>query len=97
LNRAKVVPSRAIPPDVITMNSRVRLLDLDTGERLIVSVVFPADATRPDQISVLDPLGTAMLGYRVGDNFTVNREWEEKRYRVDEMLYQPEAAGDFHL
>jgi len=38
-----------------------------------------------------------MLGYRVGDNFTVNREWEEKRYRVDEMLYQPEAAGDFHL
>jgi len=97
LNRAKVVPSRAIPPDVITMNSRVCLLDLDTGERLIVSVVFPADATRPDQISVLDPLGTAMLGYRVGDNFTVNREWEEKRYRVDEMLYQPEAAGDFHL
>jgi len=71
---------------------------LDTGEEMIFTLVFPGNASiERDRISVVAPIGTAMLGHRVGDEF----EWEvpagSVRLRVEEVLYQPEAAGDFHL
>ena len=98
LEHARVVTPADVPPDVITMNSKARLLDLDTGEEMIFTLVFPGEASiEHDRISVVAPIGTAMLGQRVGDEF----EWEvpagSVRLRVEEMLYQPEAAGDFHL
>jgi regulator of nucleoside diphosphate kinase len=98
LEHARVVTPADVPPDVITMNSKARLRDLDTGEEMIFTLVFPGKANiEHDRISVVAPIGTAMLGQRVGDEF----EWEvpagSVRLRVEEMLYQPEAAGDFHL
>jgi regulator of nucleoside diphosphate kinase len=80
------------------MNSKARLRDLETNEEMIYTLVFPEDANvEEDKISVVAPIGTAMLGQRVGDEF----EWEVPagtvRLRVEELLYQPEAAGDFHL
>lgn len=93
LDRAIVVPDQEVPADVIMMDSEALLLDLDTGEELICKLVFPtqADITRM-QISVLAPVGTAMLGYRVGDAF----EWEvpagKRRLMVKEVLRQPAAA-----
>lgn len=96
LDRANVVEPRDMPADVITMNSTVRLLDLGSGEELIYSLVFPGLAN-PDNnaISVLAPIGTALLGYREGDVI----EWRVpagiKRLRVLEVLYQPERAGHF--
>jgi regulator of nucleoside diphosphate kinase len=98
LDRAHVVETTAILHDVITMNSRVRLLDLYTGEERLCALVFPSDANiELNKISVLAPIGTAMLGYLVGDVI----EWEVpaglKRLRIDEILYQPEAAGHYHL
>jgi len=98
LEHARVVTPADVPPDVITMNSKARLRDLDTGEEMIFTLVFPGKASiEHDRISVVAPIGTAMLGQRVGDEF----EWEvpagSVRLRVEEMLYQPEAAGDFHL
>ena len=98
LAHARVVTPADVPADVITMNSKARLLDLDTGEEMIFTLVFPGNASiEDDRISVVAPIGTAMLGHRVGDEF----EWEvpagSVRLRVEEMLYQPEAAGDFHL
>ncbi len=98
LNRAKVVKSKEIPKDVITMNSRVRLKDLDSQEEMIYQLVFPGDAN-PDQnkISILAPIGTALIGYRVGDII----EWKVpaglRKLKVLEVLYQPEAAGNYHL
>ena len=98
LNRGKVVKSKEIPKDVITMNSKVRLKDLDTQEEMIYWLVFPGDAD-PDQnkISILAPIGTALIGYRVGDVI----EWKVpvglRKLKVLEVLYQPEAAGDYHL
>lgn len=98
LNRGKVVKSKEIPKDVITMNSKVRLKDLDTREEMIYSLVFPNSAD-PDQnkISILAPIGTALLGYKVGDVI----EWKVpaglRKLKVLEVLYQPEAAGDYHL
>ncbi len=93
LDRAVVVPAQAVPPDVITMESEALLVDLDTGEELICKLVLPghADITRM-QISVLAPVGTAMLGYRTGDTF----EWEvpagRRRLMVKAVLRQPERG-----
>lgn len=98
LNRAEIVSPQEIPEDVITMNSTVCLVDLDTGEEEIYTLVFPEDAElRQGKISIFAPIGTAMLGYEVGDVF----EWEvpagKRRLRVEKILYQPEASGDFDL
>lgn len=98
LNRARVVPSKDIPADVITMNSKVRLKDLDSGEEMIYSLVFPGDANvAENKISVLAPIGTALIGYRVGDAIEWRMPGGLKRLKVEEILYQPERAGDYHL
>src|ERR1041385_2431667 len=94
LNRSKRVAADKVPPDVITMHSKAQLIDLESGEELIYTLVFPHEADiRQDKISVLAPIGTAMLGYRVGDMF----EWPVpdgiRRLHVKGVLYQPEAAG----
>jgi regulator of nucleoside diphosphate kinase len=98
LDRAKVVDPKTVPPDLVTMNSRVRLEDLETGEEMVYTLVFPENANLADnKISILAPIGTAMLGYRVGDVF----EWKVpggiSRLKIKELLYQPESAGDYHL
>jgi regulator of nucleoside diphosphate kinase len=98
LTRAILMEPRDIPRDVVTMNSRVVITDVDSGETTSCVLVFPSDANASEnRISVLAPLGTALLGYREGDVV----EWRVpagiKRLRVDQVLYQPEAAGDFHL
>lgn len=98
LNEAIVVPSKEVPPDVITMNSRVRLRDLDADEEMVYTLVFPEDANiSQGKVSVLAPIGTAMLGYRVGEIF----EWQVpegiRKIKIEEMLYQPEASGDYDV
>jgi regulator of nucleoside diphosphate kinase len=98
LDRAKVVDPKTVPHDLVTMNSRVRLEDLETGEEMVYTLVFPENANlAKNKISILAPIGTAMLGYRVGDVF----EWHVpdgiSRIKIKELLYQPESAGDYHL
>ena len=98
LAKAEVVQQEDIPPDVITMRSTVRLKDLDTGREMIYGLVFPTEANYDDgKISVLAPIGTAMLGYRLGDVI----EWKVpsglRRLKVEKVLYQPESKGDYHL
>lgn len=98
LNRAQVVSSEKIPNDIITMNSKVVLKDLDSGEEMVYSLVYPADADLSgDKISVLAPVGTAILGYRLGDIINWQVPGGIVRLEVVNILYQPEAAGDFEL
>lgn len=98
LLKAEVVDPAGIPPDVITMNSRVCLSDMVSGEELIYTLVFPGDADlESGKISVLAPIGTAMIGYRTGDRITWRVPSGIKKLKVKKILYQPEAAGDFHL
>lgn len=98
LERAVAVEPRSVPPDVITMNSRVQLVDLESGETMEYTLVFPQDADLAQgKISVLAPIGTAMLGYRVGDIFSWQVPSGERRIKVESILYQPEAAGDYDL
>lgn len=89
---------RKTPPDVITMRTRVRLLDKDTGKAAEYTLVYPQESDPGERrISVLAPMGVAMLGYRTGDSFEVRLPARTAQYTVDAILYQPEAAGDFHL
>jgi regulator of nucleoside diphosphate kinase len=93
LDRAEVVEPEAIPRDFVTMNSEVRLKDLDTGVIQRYKLVFPNQFRWDNSVSVLAPIGTAMLGYGVGDII----EWQVpkgiRRLKVLEVMYQPEAAG----
>lgn len=98
LEQAVTVASVDVPKDVITMRSRVRLSDLDTGEEVTYTLAFPSEANFSEgKISVLAPIGTAMLGYREGSII----EWQVpsglRRLKVEEILYQPEGAGDYNL
>ena len=68
LDRAEIVEANRIPPNAVTMNSKVRLRDLDTGEEKIYRLVFPNRSLQGvDALSVLAPIGTALLGYQAGD------------------------------
>jgi regulator of nucleoside diphosphate kinase len=96
LRRAVIVEPKEIPGDVITMNSRADLVDLDTRETVTFTLVFPRESNvEEEKISVLAPIGAGMLGYRIGDEF----EWRVpegiRRMKVTNVHYQPEAAGDF--
>ena len=98
LDRAEIVDPKRIPANVITMRSKVRLKDLVNGETKIYSLVFPTEANLGEgKISVLAPIGTAILGYKSGDSI----EWPVpsgvRKLKVDEILYQPEAAGEYGL
>lgn len=98
MEHACVVTPTDVPPDVITMNSKVRLRDLETDEEMTYELVFPnnADIER-GKISVIAPVGTAMLGHRVGDEFEWTVPAGSVRFRVEEVLYQPEACGHYDL
>jgi regulator of nucleoside diphosphate kinase len=98
LEKARVVDPRDIPGDVVTMNSRVRLKDLETDDEVIYTLVYPKDAdVEEGKISVLAPIGTAILGYRAGATISWKVPAGLRKLLIEEILYQPEAAGDFHL
>ena len=86
LRGAKVVSSEAVPADVVTMNSQVALVYESTGVRRLVTLVYPPDARASlDRISVLDPLGIALLGARPGERVL-------GRLRLEKVVYQPERS-----
>jgi regulator of nucleoside diphosphate kinase len=99
LERAEVVPAERIAGNVVTMNSHVVFEDQQTAERREVWLVYPQESdVGRGRISVLAPIGTALLGLAVGQTI----EWplpggQTKLLRIVEVVYQPEKAGDFHL
>lgn len=98
LKRAHIVDSQKVPANIVTMNSKVKLRDLDTNEENIYTLVFPNDANLDEgKISVVSPIGTAILGY-AAENVI---EWKvpagKRHIKIEEILYQPESAGDYHL
>jgi len=98
LEFAEIVPPEDIRPDVITMRSRVRLKDLDTGEEVEYSLVFPTEADSSEgKISILAPLGTAILGYKRGDTVEFEAPARSRRLKILDVLYQPESTGDYSL
>jgi regulator of nucleoside diphosphate kinase len=96
IDRADIVEPDAVPPNLVTMNSVVRFVDEESGAESEVKLVFPGHADVESQrISVLAPVGSALLGLSVGDAI----DWDmpdgrTRRLRVRAVTYQPEAAGD---
>lgn len=84
-----------VPADVVTMRSTVRLKETPDGRTAEYTLVYPAEGA-PDKggISVLSPLGAALLGHRVGDTFAADLPKGPAQFLVEAILYQPEAAGD---
>ncbi|HOU57544.1 MAG TPA: nucleoside diphosphate kinase regulator [Smithellaceae bacterium] len=98
LYRAVLVDPQQIPHDVITMNSKVIITDTESGEKTTYTLVFPSAANiSENKLSIMAPLGMALLGYRTGDII----EWPVpsgvRKLKVDKIIYQPEASGDYHL
>ncbi|MDR1076679.1 MAG: nucleoside diphosphate kinase regulator [Xanthomonadaceae bacterium] len=99
LNRAEVLPPEQMPNNIVTMRSRVECMDTLTGESHILTLVYPNEADADQgKISVLAPVGCALLGLTIGQTIDWNAPGGRKlRLRVDAIRYQPEAAGDLLL
>lgn len=95
LERAIIVDSQQITEDVITMNSRI-LLTIDT-KPLNVQLVYPQDASAADTLPVTDPIGTAVLGFRAGKRLNWELPDGPAQIFIQQILYQPEASGDYRL
>jgi len=94
LDRASIIDAEDVPHDVVTMNSVVCVADVDSGEEMTFTLVYPeaADLSQ-EKVSVLAPVGSAVLGYRTGDMV----EWKvpsgHRRLKIEKVIHQPEANG----
>jgi len=97
LDRATVLEPTEMPRNVVTMNSTVRFTDEAGGEPTTMTLVYPGAAGKPGTVSILAPVGSALLGLAKGKHI----EWptpdgRKRRLTVLSIDYQPEAAGDLH-
>jgi regulator of nucleoside diphosphate kinase len=98
LARRKVVASNEVSRGIVTMHSRVQVLDVKSGESETYTLVYPDEADIDEgKLSILAPLGTALLGTRIGQTIKFEAPAGTRKLRIEKILYQPEAAGDFHL
>lgn len=96
LHRAHKVSSLEIPSDYVTMNSIFVIKDNEEMESRILNLVFPEEAnSEQDLISILSPIGTAVIGCRVGNVINWTAPGGSKKYVIINMIYQPEAAGNY--
>ncbi|MEM5536314.1 nucleoside diphosphate kinase regulator [Neptuniibacter pectenicola] len=98
LARANVVAPNEVPPTTVTMNSTVKFIIESTNHEFELTLVYPKDLDSSGQkISILAPIGSALLGLSVGDEI----EWPKPgggalKVKLKEVLYQPERAGELH-
>lgn len=98
LAASQPTPSTAVTADVVTMRSRVRIRDTRSGDSDEYTLVYPDEADiDQNKVSVLAPLGLALLGSVAGQTISFEAPGGERRVRIEEIVYQPERAGDFHL
>jgi len=99
LERAKIISDDEVPPDLVTMNSRVKFFNIQENKEMIVTIVYPDDANDNEgKVSILDPLGSALIGLL--ENREINwmfPDGKTKTLRILKVLYQPEANQDWHL
>lgn len=98
LQYGEVVAPTRVPKDVVTMHSRVRVRDVRAKGSETYTLVYPDEANFDEgKVSVLAPIGTALIGAREGSVVTFDAPGGRRRLKIVKVLYQPEAAGDFHL
>ena len=98
LGRANIVEPHEVPATVVTMNSTVNFVVESTGEEFTLTLVYPKNIdSSGDKISILAPIGSALLGLSQGDQI----EWPKPgggliTVTIKEVTYQPERAGELH-
>ena len=98
LNSATVLDPHEIPGDVVTMNSMVKISFPEGGKQLEFKIVYPEEANfKEKKVSIFSPVATALIGYRVGDMIEWMVPGGLTKIRIDQITYQPEAAGDYTL
>ena len=98
LATCQIVAPEEMPANIITLHSTVRYLDLESNKERVVTLVFPSNADiSMGRISIAVPLGAAILGRAEGDIVSLKVFDGTTMIRIEEVLYQPEAAGDYHL
>lgn len=99
LARADIREPQAMPPNVVTMNSTVRFRMSSSSQDRCLTLVYPQDVSGAgDTVSILAPVGSALLGLAQGDEIEWPRpDGGSMRVLLEEVVYQPERAGDFHL
>lgn len=98
INRAEKIDSREISPKIITMNSVVKLLNEETKNQIIIKIVYPEEADfKKGFVSILSPLGTALLGYEKGDKVLFEAPKGKVKIIVQDIKYQPESNGDYSI
>ena len=98
LSKAEIVPSEKIDKDVVTMNSEVKLFFENTQKEQSFKIVYPQDANlKENKISIFSPIATALIGYRIGDEIEWIVPGGMTKIKIVDLIYQPEAAGDFDL
>jgi regulator of nucleoside diphosphate kinase len=98
LASAKTKPQASINNKVVTMNSRVRLKEVKTKAEAEVTITYPHDAyPRGGKISVLSEIGLALFGREEKDVVTWKTPGGTKSFEITEVIYQPEASGQYHL
>ena len=96
LEQAVPVRTSATPENLVTMNAKVRLAVLPEETPKTVTLAYPDDVDlAADGVSVFEPLGYALLGSKVGDVIQCTTKECERRFRIVEIIYQPEHAGRF--
>lgn len=95
LDKARLVTPKDVPHNVVTMNSIVRVKDVDTSEEMTFTLVFPGTRTSNGTVSVLAPAGTALIGRRENDIVERNVPAGRKRMQILEIVYQPERNGQY--
>ena len=98
LNRAKIMEPMQIPGDIITMHSIVKVKYIDNNKDFTLQLVYPEEANiKENKISIFAPIGIALLGYKKGDIINWRTPGGNVKIKIEDILYQPEAAGDFQL
>ncbi len=98
LELAKIVEPEEIPSDVVTMNSIVKLTFLNNNKQVQFQIVYPDQAdVKENKISIFSPIAAALIGYKVKDEIEWMVPGGRTRIRIDEIIYQPEASGDYTL
>lgn len=93
---AAVVAADDVPPNVVTMRSVVRIRENGDGKEMTCTLVYPGEADyREGRISVLSPLGSRLLGRTVHERVSYEAPGGERTVEVLQVMYQPEANGDY--
>lgn len=98
LSKAEIVSSEKIDKDVVTMNSEVKLFFENTQKEQSFKIVYPQDANlKENKISIFSPIATALIGYKIGGEIEWIVPGGMTKIKIVDLIYQPEAAGDFDL